>query len=342
MKQLKLLLAFGLIVLFFSCNEDKKYPYVSTDFRPELKAQLDKIALATVLPDQPDTAITHFLYNDCSKKELVKLLAFDGPVVRVMAYEALLKRREKDFFSILMHHLDDTAKITWWYCNDAADQFMVSDIMIQLANPGIETKQKQKIVEKVLLKCPYLVTSNWMIQDIEPNERYYSIIKSRATEKSDRCGYPMGANFALSKFRKPKDVLFLKNNFLKGDEVCIDWTFRAIECFPDTSFYDVLIRYFAKNVKRKKQFASDDLAFYCRAVAVYKNVESLKILTDLTKKETYPYDYYLSYNKEAVFKAILKHKCPLYKKLYEELKPQMTEYFLDNLEDLEYEEWKSW
>jgi hypothetical protein len=190
------------------------------------------------------------------------------------------------------------------------------------------------------MKYPNLVTSNWMIHDIEPNERYYPIIKSRTREKSDRCGYPMGANYALSKFKKPQDVMFLKNNFLNGDVVCNDWTLKAIECFPDPAFYDILTAYFETDIKKKKQFDSDDLKYYCRALAAYKNEESLKILIALTKKETYPDNYYLSYNKEYIFKAI--HKYSLYNQLYIELKPQMEDYILDSLDDLEYDEWKSW
>jgi hypothetical protein len=149
MKQLKFLFAIGLIFLFLSCREDKKYPYVSKDFRTELKKQLDKVASAIEIPYNQDTSITHFLYRDCTKEELVQLLAFDNPVVRVMAYEALIKRREKDYFSILLHHLDDTAKITWWYYDDAADAFQVSDIMIQSAFPAMNKNQKLKLVDEI-------------------------------------------------------------------------------------------------------------------------------------------------------------------------------------------------
>jgi hypothetical protein len=342
MKPLKCLFLTGLIFLFVSCKEEKKYPYASADFRTELKIRLDKVASAVQIPNNQDTSITHFLYRDCSKEELIKMLSFDGPVVRVMAYNALVERREKDYFSILLRHLDDTAKITWWYFDDAADEFMVSDMMIQKALPAMNKHQKNKLVDKVLMKHPYLITSNWMIQDIEPNAKYYSIIKSRTTEKSDRCGYPMGANYALSKFKKPQDVPFLKSNFREGDEACSNWTFRAIERFPNPAFSDILTDYFETDIKKKKQFGSDDFKYYYRALAAYKSVESLKILTALTKKETYPYDYYLSFNKEFIFKAIHKHNCPLYKQLYAELKSQMEDHVLDGLDDLEYDEWEKW
>ncbi|RYY47472.1 MAG: hypothetical protein EOO06_12435 [Chitinophagaceae bacterium] len=194
----------------------------------------------------------------------------------------------------------------------------------------------------VLLKHPYLETADWMIQDIEPNRAYYSIIKSKALSKVSRCGVHMGASYALAGFKKQEDVQILKENFCSAEDVCTEWAFRAIETFPDTAFYPVLISYFENVVTKKKQSYSDDLRYFCQALAQYKTATSLSILTALTKKETYPDSWYLPQNREYVFRAIHKYYSPPYKKIYQELKPTMSANVMEYLDKPAYDEYRTW
>jgi hypothetical protein len=322
------------LVNFFSCrNADK--------FRPQLQSKIDKLTSETELGNNDSTSLA-YLKDSCSKEELVKLTNHKKAIIRILSYRALVNRDEKGFFEILENHLSDTAKLTWWYYNDAAGEFTISDLMIRKAERKLTKEQKDTLIDLVLLDHPYLDISNWMIQDIKPNPKYYSIIKSKATRKFDRCGIQMGANFALAKFEKQDDIKILKENFIASEDDCSDWTFKAIETFPDTAFYPLLTSYFENTIRKKKQSDADDLKYFCRAVAQYKNQTSLLILIALTKKETYPDSWYLSYNKEYVFRAIHKYYSPLYQKIYQELKPEMSEYVMYYLDKQDYDDYTTW
>ncbi|MDD4971979.1 MAG: hypothetical protein PHT07_21340 [Paludibacter sp.] len=319
-----IIIGFILAIVATSCVRDKQYPYKTSDFRTDLRKQLDKLVSENQLPSK-DTVARNFLEKECTKEELLQILNCENPLLRIVAYRTLVNKKEKDYFNILLTHLNDTAKVTWWYYEDAADVFAVSDLMIRKAEDRNKLTQKEKevLVDSVLLKHPYLRVSTWMIQDINPQERYYSIISKRATVRTERCGEQMSACYALAKFKKNEDIQLLKEKFIECDLDCSEWAFKGIIAFPDTAFLPVLTRYFEKEIRKKKQHSYDELKYFCQAVAQYRNQKSLAILKSLTKKETYPDSWYLPQNKENVFKAIQKFPSPLYDKIYRELKLQI-------------------
>lgn len=326
------------------CRQKEKYPYKISDFRPEFKKHIQKIITEGQLSYEPDTLTLNFLKDSCSKEELLKLMNFENPLVRVSAYIAIVNRNEPNYFSILLNHLDDTTKVTWWYYDDAADKFMVSDLMIRkaLESRNLSQDEKQILVDSILLKHSYLDVSNWMIQEIEPNEKYYSIIKKKSKVKTDRCGEQLGACYALSKFNKKEDLKFLKSVFNNLESPCEDWIFKSIEEKPNEIYFPVLKTYFNETIRKKKQQTYDDLKLYCRAVARYKNQNSLDILVALTKKETYLNSWYLTDNKEYVFRAIHKYNSPIYDSLYNAIKPQMDELVMKHLDAPDYDDIKTW
>lgn len=135
----------------------------------------------------------------------------------------------------------------------------------------------------------------------------------------------LGACYALSKFKKKEDLLYLKNIFMDLESPCEDWIFESIEENPDTIYFPVLLKYFNENIKIKEQFVFFGLEKYCRAVAKYKTQESLDILLALTQRETYPNDHYFEYNLESVFKAIYKNRAPIYDSLFNSLESKMDD-----------------
>jgi hypothetical protein len=332
------------VLTIFGCGQNSKYPYKISDFRPELKKQIQKIISEGQLSYNPDTLTLNFLNDSCTKDELLKLMDFENPLVRVIAYRTIVNRNEPDYFPILLNHLDDTAKVTWWYYDDAAYDFMVSDLMIRKAESErkLTRPQKDSLVDIVLTKHAYLDVAGWMIQDIKPQEKYYSIIKEKSKVETDRCGEQLGTCYALSKFKKKEDLEFLRKIFKNLENPCEDWIFRSIEENPNEIYFPILNAYFNETVKKKTQQTYDDLKLYCRAVAQYKNQNSLNILVALTKKETYPDSWYLPDNKEYVFKAIHKYKSPIYDSLYNSLKPQMSEFVMKYLDIPDYDDRTTW
>lgn len=332
-----------LISIIFSCGREKPYPNKISDFRSELQIYLKKLAAEKKLPSS-DTIARNFIKENCTKEELLKLLNCEDPILRVIAYRTLVNKNEKDYFKVLLGHLSDTTKVEWWYYEDAADNFMVSDLLIRKAEDSRKLTQTEKsiLVDSVLLKHTYLDVSNWMIQDIEPNERYYSIIKQKSKLKTDRCGVQLGACYALSKFKKEEDLEFLKKIFNSQKDFCGDWIFKSIEVNPNQIYFPILKKYFDETVKKKKQFSYDDLKYYCRAIAIYKNQESLELLMELLDKKNYPDTWYFKHNEEYVFTAIHKYKGPIYDDLHKMLKPKMSEFVIEYLGKPDYDERKTW
>lgn len=333
-KLMKALFFLLFVVTLYSCNG-------IDEFRPELQIKIDILSKERELGYNDSTSLT-YLKDSCSKEELLRLLNHRKPIIRILSYRALVNKNDADVFKILKAHLSDTAKITWWYFDDAAGEFTISDLMIRAIERKLSPAQKDTLIELVLQNHNYLDISNWMIQDIKPDPKFYSIIKQKATAPSGRCGIQMGATYALAKFKKRADIELLERNFKNSDKVCLDWVFKAIETFPDTAFNSVLTSYFENHIKKEKQSSSDDLKYFCRAVAQYRNQNSLSILLALTKKETYPDDWYLLYNKEYVFRAIHKYHSVLYDRLYSELKPYMPNYVLDYLDKPDYNDYTTW
>lgn len=331
-----------IISILYSCGKDP-YPNSISDFRPELQTHLKKLASEKELPSK-DTIARNFITQNCTKNELLELLKCNKPVLRVIAYRTLVNKKDKDFFKILLGHLTDTAKITWWYYEDAADEFTVSDLLIRKAEEGRKLTRAQKdiLIDSVLLKHSYLDVANWMIADIEPNEKYYALIKQKSQIKTDRCGTQIAACYALSKFKKKEDLVFLKNIFSKQGSHCEDLVFKAIEENPDEIYFSVLEKYFENVIKKKKQFSYDELKYYCRAIAKYKNEESLMLFEKLLNKKNYPDPFYFKYNEEYIFTSIHKYKAPIYEDLYNKLKPKMSEYTIEYLDKPDYDDSKTW
>ncbi|MCS3871286.1 hypothetical protein J3D55_004202 [Chryseobacterium ginsenosidimutans] len=264
-----------------------------------------------------------------SKEELIKLMDAKNPILRVVAYRAIVNRNEPEYFDLLTNHLSDTAKVTSWFYEDASDSFFVSDLMIRKAfdKRGLSPIQKKVLTEKVLLEHSYLDVSNWMIQDVDPNEKYYNLIKKRAQTKNEKCDQ-LTACYALSKFKKKEDVTFLFNVFKQNiNGGCKERVFKSIEKFPDPKFFQLLNVYFQNNIKGKltpKENISDEVLYFARAIAVYKNSESLAILNYIAENNTYiNKPYWPPSNKEYVFQAAKIYYDTIYNNLIKKIEKEI-------------------
>lgn len=331
------------LITLFGCGQVKKYAVETTDIKPRLIYYLSHNTIEEFLSPQMDTIATNYFRDSCTKDELLDVLNCEMPKYRIAAFCALVNFNEPDYFTILLNHLDDTTKITWWPCDDVQSESYISDLMIRKATENLTQNQKDSLVYKVLNKHIYLESAQWMMEDIKPQDKYYSIIKTQCQIKSDDCHH-LSLTFALAKFKRQEDIPLIKNNFAKYTDnyYCNAYIFRSIIAFPDTAFFPLLTKYFETEIKKKKQDTSDDLKYYCLAVAMFKNTSSLEILTALTKKDTYPDSWYLPYNKEYVFTAMHKYPSPIYDNLYKELKPQMSDFVIEYLDKPDYNDETTW
>ena len=339
-------------IFFISCKEEK-YNYDISDFRNDLRPSLKSLSKEKSLPSK-DTIARNFIEKNATKEELIKLMDSKNPLLRVIAYRTIVNKQEPEYFDLLTNHLSDTAKVTWWYYEDVGSNFYVSDLMIRKAHDknGLSPIQKKHLVEKVLLEHPYLETSTWMIQDINPNEKYYNLIKKRAGLKSEKCGEQLSACFALSKFKKKEDVNLLYEVFNQNikNEYCITWIFRSIEKHPNDKFFPILEDYFNRKIKGKlsaEENIFEDVLYFSRAVAAYKNENALTILKYIEKNNTYiNKPAWPPSNKKYVYKAMLINYAKIYDDLIKQIQSEFKKEDLEKLgfggQLLEYDEESNW
>ena len=336
-----------IISIFFSCGPENPYPNSISDFRSELQIPLKKLAAEKKIPSR-DTIARNYIEKNCTKEELLKLLKCEDPVLRVIAYRTIVNRNEKDYFKILLGHLSDTTKVTWWYFDDAADDFMVSDLLIYKAVAKLTQNEKKILVDSVLSNHLYLKNASGMIIDINPQEKYYSIIKKQSsiTEPSnlfDECK-KLGYTYSLSKYKKIEDIGYIKNTFRKFSILpdCNNYIFKSIEENPNKVYFPILKKYFNEIIQKKKQSSYDDLKYYCRAIAKYKSKESLALLNEILDKKNYPDTWHFKHNEENVFRAIHKYRAPIYEDLYKQMKPKMSDFLIEYIDKPDYKDIKTW
>ncbi|SHL91070.1 hypothetical protein [Chryseobacterium polytrichastri] len=331
---------FLILLVFISCKKE----YEVEDFRKELRPYLARLSKEKFVPVS-DTMAKSFLEKNAKKDELIKLMDAKNPLLRVIAYRAIVNKSEPEYFDLLIKHLDDTAKVTWQYYEDASGVFTVSDLMIRKAydENGLSPIQKKYLVEKVLLEYPFLDVSNWMIKDVDANEKYYNLIKYKSkVENEDKCGDQLIACYALSKFNKKEDVNFLYNVFHNSiNGYCVESIFKSIEAFPDKIFFKLLKDYFEKNIKNKltsKENITDDVLYFARAVASYENKDALDMLKYIEQNNTYiNRPAWPPSNKIYVLKAVTIHYNKIYDELIKKIKNEMNDCDLKNLGFSNYE-----
>jgi hypothetical protein len=320
---MKLLLFLACLIYFFSCTSSDR-------LRPALQAEIEKLKKEKEL-GYNDSAAIAFLKDSCSSAELITLTTNATPIIRILAYRAMVNRDDGNYFTILKNHLSDTAKVMWWFYDDAAGEFTIADLMISKAEMKLSRLQKDTLIDLVLKQHIYLQAARWMMADIGANEKYYAIIKEQAQIQTDST-HDTGLILAVAKYKKAGDIPFIRSGFsvFCDNSYCNNNIFTGIEYFPDSSFFVLLQQYFDNYIVKEKQSSYDDLEIYCRAVAQYKSAAALKILHALTKSATYPDTWYLPHNKEFVFKAIYRYNCSLYKGLYDQLKPVLRKDIVDD------------
>lgn len=347
---IRYLSVFILFCLLISCKKESRSQI--SDFREELSPYLHKLSKEKAIPVS-DTLSRSMLSKKATKEELIKLMNFEKPLLRVIAYREIVDRGEYEYFDLLLNHLNDRDKVTWWYYEDAAGHFMVSDLMIMKAQTknGLSSIQKKVLIEKVLLEHPYLETSKQMIQNIDPDEKYYKLIRERANTVNDKCKEQLGACFALSKFKRKEDVNLLYGLFSKNlnDDSCGNFIFKSIERFPDEKFFPLLSSYFEKHVKGQlssKYNITDEILYFARAVAAYKNKKALEILEYIEQNNTYiNKGFWPPSNKKYVLGALFFHYDKMYDTLINRIKGEFNECERKDLYSKyrqEYEERKEW
>lgn len=282
-----------------------------------------------------------FFKDSCTKQQLLTLVEHKKPMIRVFAYCAILERKDIDCFPILKKNLSDTTILTWWYFDDAANSTYISDFYINMSLNHLSQTQKKELKNLILTNHLFLQNAYWIFEEMKPEDQFYNSIKERSLINKDHCNQERVV-VALSKFKKEEDIPIIKRVIQKSN--CDFLSFKIIEQWPHEKFFEILVKFFKKNIENKKVNGINDIEDFCFAVASYKNLKSLEILRKIVTKETYKTPEYFNYNREYAYSAMRFYNCPIYKELIEDLNKKIDSDLVikkdEEFERIELQDWK--
>lgn len=310
-RRVKKLLIILLIVLIAGCGgKPRYYNYSLKDFKEPLRSHLQDMVTSGVY------GYDSFITDSISGDELVKMCKSEHPVLRLAALNTLIEKDSNDY-NLILENLHDTAIVSVDEGEFGLNRYMIADYLIWNAEWKNE-KDFDKTVEDVVFKHNNLRAAYYILAKLEPEERYYSIIREMASrerpfEETER------ALYSLALYQKPEDISLIKEKFYWNYWSMGKLSFQIMRKFPDTSYLGVLKRY-AKNGYEFSQdrhmspFGEDVYEDFCKTLASYKGKISAGIFEEILDK----FDNFNKWEQEyfgyAIYNAIDEYPDPAYKK----------------------------
>lgn len=309
-------------LLLFSCKNVHRNHYAITDFKESLQPSLREIVSKGWLEW---SNAEHALDKEATDKDLMQLSRAEHPVLRGFAFRAMLKRPTIDHFKLLMNNLDDSAMITVYNGEFELGFVTVSDDFIE--NSKWKNRQaKQKTIDEIIMHHNYLKSAYTKIYRIEPLEKYYPSVLQMTRRQGRKFEETEKALYALAKFKKKKDLPFIKEILLSHLVNLSSTSFNLLESFPDKTYEEVYRKYY------QLYFYSTicngqtpwNAGSYIYSIASCKNEQSAKILDSiLNRKPFMPCFTDTSFLKEELIDAIWTNQCPLYSEMIMQVKSQV-------------------
>ncbi|HLK29205.1 MAG TPA: SPASM domain-containing protein [Puia sp.] len=328
----------ALVILFLSCKNEHGYTYAIKDFRKPLQPYLFRIVSRGIVMYY-DSSLRYI----ATGKELNELSESEHPVLRASAFREMLHRKPADHFDILMNHLDDTADVA----TDAGEfgiwHRTVSDDILDEA-VWKTRDEKNKTIELVLTKHNYLRSAYFILLKIEPQEKYYSLIKDMATrprrlsvDGDELDFYDIEyALYGLAKFKRKDDIEIIKDKMMQHVWELSNISFRILQEFPDTSYFDILQTYHRRRFykfsgNRREGFSGviadrADPEDFIHALIVQQSDKSAQLLdTMLHRLPLRPCMPDRDNITDEIIKEIWNNPCPAYARLREKIKSKAKE-----------------
>lgn len=322
-------------VLLWSCRTDNKYSYAIKDFKKSLQPHLIEIVSKYIVMEHENS-----LHTMATDEVLLQLSRSEHPVLRASAFREILSRNSFNHFELIMSHLDDTAIVETDGGEFGIWTRTVSDDILQEAEWKTKA-EKDKTVDEVLTKHNYLRSAYTILEQLQPQEKYYPYIKDMATRprRITYEGYELAfgdieyALYGLAKFKKRDDIRIIKEKMLRYVWKLSDKSFRLMTEFPDTAYFDVLHAYHWRQFYRFSGhrpggfsgFVADRAApeDFIRALVAQQTNNSARLLDTMLSRlplQTCMPDK--SNITDEVVMAIWEHPCPAYARLREKIKPR--------------------
>jgi len=230
------------------------------------------------------------LTRKATKEELIDLSNHPNGAVRCYSFWALAKQKSIDLLPVLIEHINDTEKIFLRF-GDVGEREKVGDFMIDLANPAYSDgscktldSAELAVLDSILIySSSGLYAKDKAIETAPPTERLYPRIRELVVNNGNQ-----SAVVALAKYRKPQDISVILNNreVDSRENGGYFYTYRAIAEFPQRDFLPLLKRNLIQTLGAS-HYDNEWSALY-RAIAAYKNAESIALLKVPFTKVKYP------------------------------------------------------
>ena len=327
------IISIAVTITLFACKREARHSYAIKDFRVELQPQLHRIVAEAIV--QPYDSALHFMATD---NELKRLSNSEHPILRACALKEMLERISFNYIDVLFNHLDDTATVVTDEGEFGVDYQAVSDYLLEGSRYKTQ-EEKNKVIDRVLTKHNYLRSAYTILTRIEPQEKYYTIIKKMAAGNRKFAYDPAKhlydvtdcALYGLAKFRKKEDIPLIREALLKKPGWLSSLSFALMKEFPDSSYMQVYEAYYPNSYYKAINFREvDEAVDFIQSIASYKNERSAAILQAILDKKTIN-DYSTdSYIKERLLAEIAKYKGG-YAKIEKQFAKQLHQYQEDKI-----------
>jgi transposase len=322
----------ALIIFLSSCNSYKtKYPYSLSDFKPELRKDLEKVVANGGMCINEASDFNSFT-KEISASDLQKLLNCEHPLLRAFAFNILCKKEGFNIDKILVDRLDDTAIITFCMGEWGEEQEPVADYFID-ASKDHTSIPKSTLFETVIAKHPYLIHSaSFFLRELSVDQKYYPYLKKIIENK-----YPWHYRIEedliqeLSRYKRNEDTALIAKALDKRWFKKEEHKFELIENNPSPAYFFAIERYSNRLVSfntqklLQEEFWRDgnsEQTFekFIYATAAYKSERAAVILGNILKNRLYklplPGDnIYYPYFEHTLSEAVKKYDCIYYKPL---------------------------
>jgi hypothetical protein len=326
--------AITVLAFFCHCNTGDKTTFAIRDFKKSLQPYLIKVVSIGVVPYDP---ATEYIQSHATDEELERLSKSEHPVLRAVAFRAMLERPGFDHFAVIMNNLSDTALVAVHKGEWGIQYVRVSDDIIENGR-WKDTVARKKTMEKLILNHNYLTSAYDALSRIEPGPQHYPLIKNMIERHSPYSGDGNGilsmedisfetrenALFALAGYKKPEDVPYIKNVLQSHVWEMGSGSFLLMQEYQNESYLEVYEEYLARHFYHR--ICREQTTFYAelfiKSVATYKNERSAKILNAiLNRKPLLPCSGDTSMIEHRLAYAIWENKCDAYAKLVKQVEP---------------------